>query len=292
MSNFHVMPDTKLPLRDPIHSTLKKQNRLQVIVRPCMEEGHSVWQFQNGNQEGYPKAVRVPTNARKEVSDRAFYSAPMLRHVEVAHGIPRLAWQRGKAVISYRLLSCRPLSSVSKMGSFKDAMCLDKSQPQGVFSLVGGSLQNAARSVAALAPGAQIGPFAFEGCLTLTSVTFAMANNNKSRALPDGSFCGAGIESLRLPPDFHFIGPKACENCKRLIEVDLMCTDITAIWGSTFAYGVALVDIYGSRQRSKESERKPFSVAHHFGKWSSRRCFGTLGFVHSAAVSNSHFSLS
>ena len=34
-----IMPDTKLPLRDPIHSTLKKQNRLQVVVRPCMEEG-------------------------------------------------------------------------------------------------------------------------------------------------------------------------------------------------------------------------------------------------------------
>ena len=50
--------------------------------------------------------------------------------------------------------------------------------------------------------------------------------------------------SLRLPLDFHFIGPKACENCKRLVEVDLMCTDITAIWGSTFAYCVALVDIW------------------------------------------------
>ena len=45
----------------------------------------------------------------------------------------------------------------------------------------------------------------------------------------------AGLKSLRLPRDFHFIGPKACENCKRLVEVDLMCTDITAIWGSTFA---------------------------------------------------------
>ena len=46
----------------------------------------------------------------------------------------------------------------------------------------------------------------------------------------------AGLKSLRLPRDFHFIGPKACENCKRLVEVDLMRTDITAIWGSTFAY--------------------------------------------------------
>ena len=61
-----------------------------------MEDGHSVWQFQNDNREGYPKAVRVPLNARKEVPDRAFYSAPMLRHVEVAQGISQIgaaAWQ-------------------------------------------------------------------------------------------------------------------------------------------------------------------------------------------------------
>ena len=47
-----------------------------------------------------------------------------------------------------------------------------------------------------------------------------------------------------LPVDFHFIGPKACENCKRLVEVDLMCAEITAIWGSTFAHCVALADIW------------------------------------------------
>ena len=58
------------------------------------------------------------------------------------------------------------------------------------------------------------------------------------------SWLQAGLESLRLPLDFHFIGPMACENCKRLVEVDLMCTEITAIWGSTFAYCAALVDIW------------------------------------------------
>ena len=42
----------------------------------------------------------------------------------------------------------------------------------------------------------------------------------------------------------NFIGPMACENCKRLVEVDLMCTDISAIWGSTFSYCVALVDVW------------------------------------------------
>ena len=95
-----------------------------------------------------------------------------------------------------------------------------------------------------LAPGAQLGPFAFESCLTLTAINFVLDKTNKSRTLPDGSFCGAGIERLRLPFDFHFIGPKACENCKRLVEVDLMRTEITAILGSTFARCVALIDIW------------------------------------------------
>ena len=87
-------------------------------------------------------------------------------------------------------------------------------------------------------------PFAFESCLALTTIEFVMSRDDRTRGLPDGSFCGAGIESLRLPPDFNFLGPMACENCKRLIEVDLMCTDITDTWGSTFSYCVALVDIW------------------------------------------------
>ena len=50
--------------------------------------------------------------------------------------------------------------------------------------------------------------------------------------------------SLCLPGDFHNIGPKACENCKRLVEVNLMCTEITVILNSTFAHCVALSDIW------------------------------------------------
>ena len=93
------------------------------------------------------------------------------------------------------------------------------------------------------APGAQLGRFAFESCLTLTSITFAMDRTNKPRTLPDGSFCGAGVESLCVPGDFHNIGPRACENCKRLVEVNLMCAEITVILKSTFAHCVALSDI-------------------------------------------------
>ena len=96
----------------------------------------------------------------------------------------------------------------------------------------------------ALAPGAQISPYAFESCLALTTMEFEMPSDAHTRALPEGSFCGSGIESLRLPPDFNFMGPMACENCKRLVQVDLICTDIRAIWGSTFSYCVNLVDVW------------------------------------------------
>ena len=49
-----------------------------------MEDGHSIWQFQDDGKESCPKAVRVPPNPRGAIADRAFYAAPSLRHVEVA----------------------------------------------------------------------------------------------------------------------------------------------------------------------------------------------------------------
>lgn len=59
-------------------------------------------------------------------------------------------------------------------------------------------------------------------------IEFAVADDDKLRALPDGSFCGAGLITLCLPPDFHLLGPRACENCKRLIEVNLMSIGTTS----------------------------------------------------------------
>ena len=94
-----------------------------------------------------------------------------------------------------------------------------------------------------LAPGAQLGKYAFESCLTLTTITFDMDRTNKPRALPEGAFCGAGIEQLCLPIDFHNIGRRACENCKSLVEVNLMSTEVTAL-PSTFAHCIALQCIW------------------------------------------------
>ena len=75
-----------------------------------------------------------------------------------------------------------------------------------------------------LAPGAQLGRYAFESCLTLATITFDMDRTNKPRALPEGAFCGAGIEQLCLPNDFH--------------------NKITALLSSTFAHRVALQGIW------------------------------------------------
>ena len=244
--------DTQLPLSEYFHTVLLKRSKLQIIIRPCVEEGHSVWQFQDSDREGYPKAVRVPINARKEVADRAFYAAPMLQHVEVAAGMKHIgfaAWQSCQQLQIVKL----PLSVVSlEDGVFQGCYVLKEVVAPGclqfsrrvfaeccsLFRVGTGSDTDAAND---LAPGAQLGPFAFESCLMLTSINFVMDKTNRSRALPDGSFCGSGIESLCLPCDFRSIGPKACENCKRLVEV---CTDITAIWQFTFAHCIALADIW------------------------------------------------
>ena len=99
-------------------------------------------------------------------------------------------------------------------------------------------------------------PYAFESCLALATVHLAVSNDAFTRAVPEGSFCGSGIERLRLPPDFNFLGPMACENCKHLVQVDLMRTEISAICGSTFSYCARLVDIWlppKSRRIGKEA---------------------------------------
>ena len=83
-------------LSEAFRTVLLQRPQLQIVVRPCMVEWHSIWHFQADGKEGYPKAVRVPANPRGEIADRAFYAAPSIRHVEVATGIQHIgiaAWQ-------------------------------------------------------------------------------------------------------------------------------------------------------------------------------------------------------
>ena len=246
---------TQLPLPAAFHTALMQQRKLQIVVRPCMVEGHSIWQFQEGDKENYPKAVRVPINPRREIADRAFYAAPMLRHVEIAEGIQHVgfaAWQGCQQLQIVKL----PSSVLSlEDGAFQGCYALREVVAPGcvqfsrrVFaeccSLSRIGVSQVANDSNVLAPGAQLGRYAFESCLTLTSITFAMDQTNKARALPEGAFCGSGLETLCLSSDFHNIGPRACENCKRLVEVNLMSTDITALLKSTFAHCVAMTQIW------------------------------------------------
>ena len=97
-----------------IHSA-RQQKKLQIIVRPCLEEGHSIWHFQESGRESCPKAVHVPFNPRKEIADRAFHAAPMLRHVEVAAGAKHVgfaAWQGCQQLQMVKL----PPSVIGKLG--------------------------------------------------------------------------------------------------------------------------------------------------------------------------------
>ena len=90
-----------------------------------------------------------------------------------------------------------------------------------------------------LARQEQVSPHAFEKCSALRQVNFEKTEAdpaNCTRCIPEGCCLRAGIAQLNLPSDFNFVGPAACENCKRLHQVDLSRTELTAILGSTFAH--------------------------------------------------------
>ena len=247
--------DSQLPLSESFRTALLQQQKLQIIVRPCLVEGHSIWQFQEDDRESYPKAIRVPVNPRKEIADRAFYAAPMLRHVEVAAGIKHAGFAAWQGCQQLQIVKLPPSVLSLEDGAFQGCYVLRETIAPGcvqysrrVFaeccSLSKVGLGQETEDSNVLAPGAQLGRYAFESCLTLASITCAMDQTNKARTLPDGVFCSAGIENLCLPSDFHNIGPRACENCKRLVEVNLMCTEATALHKSTFAQCVAMTDIW------------------------------------------------
>ena len=86
------------PLPEAFRTVLLQRPQLQIVVRSCMVDGHSIWQFQDDGKESYPIA------------------------------------------------ECCSLSRVGASHGTED------------------------NSV--LAPGAQLGKYAFESCLTLTTITF------------------------------------------------------------------------------------------------------------------------
>ena len=136
----------------------------------------------------------------------------MLRHVEIAEGIQHVgfaAWQGCQQLQIVKL----PSSVLSlEDGAFQGCYALREVVVPGcvqfsrrVFteccSLSRIGVNQAANDDNVLAPGAQLGRYAFESCLTLTSTTFVMDQTNKARALPERAFCGSGLETLCLPSD-------------------------------------------------------------------------------------------
>ena len=137
--------DAQLPLLDTFHTVLLQQRKLQIIVRPCMEEGHSIWQFQEADRQGYPKAVHVSTNPRKAVEDRAFYAAPMLRHVRVAEGIQHIGFAAWQGCQQLQIVKLPPSVISLEDGAFQGCYVLREIVAPGCT--VGGCLRSAAPSV-------------------------------------------------------------------------------------------------------------------------------------------------
>ena len=90
-----------------------------------------------------------------------------------------------------------------------------------------------------LAPQARFRPRAFEKCSALQQLNFERTEydpTDQYRSIPEGCFFAAGLESLFVPADFNWMGPAACEHCKRLRVVDISQTEISEILGGTFAH--------------------------------------------------------
>ena len=235
--------NTRTILADPIWDTLQECNCFSLVVRQCFIQAEH-----KGQLRRRAKAISVPAEDNERVLPNAFSHVSDIRHVQVeagVHTVGEAAWQ-----------SCQRLQIVKLPDT---VVCLQDGAFQRCYELrtvlVPGCKQFG-RSVFAeccsmsqigiaedttnlLAPQAQVSPHAFESCLALRQINFEKTEANPSnctRYIPEGCFLGSGIEQLDLPADFNFLGPAACENCKRLQRVDLFRTDITAIWGSTFAH--------------------------------------------------------
>ena len=69
------------------------------------------------------KAMRVPVNPRREIADRAFYAAPMLRHVEIAAGTQHVGFAAWQSCQQLQIVKLPPLSPKLRRWSFPRLLC-------------------------------------------------------------------------------------------------------------------------------------------------------------------------
>ena len=68
---------TQHPLPEAFRTVLLQRPQLQIVVRPCMVDGHSIWQFQEDGKESYPKLfVSGPTRKGKLLTEHFFVLHP------------------------------------------------------------------------------------------------------------------------------------------------------------------------------------------------------------------------
>ena len=231
--------DTQLPLSEACHTALLQQKKLQIIVRPCLEEGHSIWQFRESGRESYPKAVHVPLNPRREIADRAFYAAPMLRHVEVAAGTKHVGFAAWQGCQQLQIVKLPPSVISLEDGAFQGCYVLREITAPGCVQY---SRRVLVRSVWAKRRTTSMSLHQGHSWAALLSKAVSRSRLSPLQWTKPASlehclmapFAALALKAC-LPSDFHNIGPRACENCKRLVEVNLMCAEVTFFSTSTDA---------------------------------------------------------
>ena len=208
---------TQAILPDPISNTLQECNSFSLVVRQCFVKAEH-----KGQLRQKAKAIYVPAEDTDRALPNAFSYVSDVRHARVEPGIHTVgesAWQ-----------SCQQLQIVKLPAT---VVCLQDGAFQGRYALkmvlVPGCKQFGRRVFAEccswsqigiaedtsnlLAPQAQVSRHAFESCLALRQVSFEQTKahaSNCTRYIPEGSFGGSGIEHLKFPADFNFVGPIAC----------------------------------------------------------------------------------
>ena len=138
---------TQQPLPEAFRTVLLQRPQPQIVVRLCMVDGHSIWQFQEDGKESYPKAVRVPANPRGEIADRAFHAALLLRHVDVAMGIQHVGFAAWQSCQQLQIVKLPPSVISLAEGTFQGCYVLREVAAPGCVQYSQGCLRSAAPQV-------------------------------------------------------------------------------------------------------------------------------------------------